>query len=399
MSRYHVLIATLVLMHAVSGTVSAQKAAKSPPSDREVVIGFERVLHSDILDEDRELMIALPDRYEAAKDREYPIFIVLDARGNFKATSTMIRNLARARVVPHMIVVGIKNTNRWRDLTPIFWDGMGVPGTGGGDKFVSFLKSELIPYVDSNWRTSGFRVFSGHSLGGLTAMNILFRQPELFDAYIAISPSLEWGDGFMLQRYRKCLDKNPALDKLLHMSIADEQLERINYDRMVNLMEEKTPRGFLWTSEIFEQEDDHMSMRITGLLAGIRWVFRDWRLTSNRIYAMTNDEIETHFVVATHRYKEPRSLGMIEMTDAGYWGIYDSKKSKRAMELFRLAVKKWPDKAYTVSCLGEGLEHLGRLDEALVEVERALRMAKESGVQDLPYYEGIVTRVRGKLGE
>lgn len=399
MSRCHGLIATLVLMHVVSGTISAQKAAESPTPDREVVIGFERVLHSDILDEDRELMIALPDRYEAAKDREYPIFIVLDARGNFKATSTMIRNLAGARVVPHMIVVGIKNTNRWRDLTPVFWDGMAVPGTGGGDNFVSFLKSELIPYIDSNWRTSGFRVFSGHSLGGLTAMNILFEQPELFDAYIAISPSLEWGNGFMLERYRKCLEKNPALDSLLHMSIADEQLERINYDRMVNLMEEKTPRGFLWTSEIFEQEDDHMSMRITGLLAGIRWVFRDWRLTSNRIYAMTDDQIKTHFVDATRRYKEPRSLGMIEMTDAGYWGIYDSKKAKRAMELFRLAVKKWPDEAYTVSCLGEGLEHLGRLDEALVEVERALRMAKESGVQDLPYYEGIVTRVRGKLGE
>ena len=399
MSRCHVLIATLVLMHVVSGTILAQKAAESPTPDREIVIGFERVLHSDILDEDRELMIALPDRYEAAKDREYPIFIVLDARGNFEATSSMIRNLARARVVPHMIVVGIKNTNRWRDLTPVSWNGMAVPGTGGGDEFVSFVKSELIPYVDSTWRTSGFRVFSGHSLGGLTAMNILFEQPELFDAYIAISPSLEWGDGFMLERYRKCLATNPSLNKLLHMSIADERLERINYDRMINLMEEKTPRRFLWTSEIFEEADDHMSMRITGQLAGIRWVFRDWRLTSNRIYAMTDDEIEMHFLEATRLYKEPRSLGMIEMTDAGYWGIYDSKKAKRAMDLFRLAVKKWPDEAYTVSCLGEGLEQLGRLDEALVEVERALRMAKESGLQDLPYYEGIVIRVRGKLGE
>ena len=112
---------------------------------------------------------------------------------------------------------------------------------------------------------------------------------------------------------------------------------------------------------------------------------------------MTDEEIEAHFVNATRSYKEPRSLGMVEMTDAGYWGIYDPKKAKRAMELFRLAVKKWPDKAYTVSCLGEGLEHLGRLDEALVEVERALRMAKESGVRDLPYYEGIVIRVRGKV--
>ena len=392
----HFLITALVLMLSGSQAFSAQEAAAPPKPDTEVVIGFERVLQSRILEEDRELMIALPDGYEAGETKAYSLFIVLDARGNFNATASMLQNLARARVVPPMIVVGIKNTNRWRDLTPVFWNGMDVPGTGGGDDFMSFLKSELIPYVESNWRTNGFRVFSGHSLGGLTALNILFEQPELLDAYIAISPSLEWGDGFMLDRYRKCLDQNPVLDKLLHMSIGDEQLERINYDRMVDLLRERTPQGFLWTSEIFEQDDDHMSMRITGQLAGIRWVFRDWRLTSNRIYAMTDDEIEKHFADATRRYKEPRSLGMIEMTDAGYWGIYDSKKEKRAMELFYLAVNKWPE-AYTYSCLGEGLEQLGRLEEALVEVELALRMAEESGVRDLQYFQGIVNRVRGKL--
>ena len=86
----------------------------------------------------------------------------------------------------------------------------------------------------------------------------------------------------------------------------------------------------------------------------------------------------------------------MEMTDAGYWGIYDSRKRKRAMELFHLAVEKWPG-PYTHSCLGEGLEQLGRLKEAQVEAERALRMAKEVGVQDLPYFEGIVNRIQGRL--
>ena len=149
----------------------------------------------------------------------------------------------------------------------------------------------------------------------------------------------------MLDRCGKFLSRNPAMETFLHMSLGDEQLERINYERMVDLLQKSSPKGFDWTSETFEQQDDHMSMRITGQLAGIRWVFRNWRLTSNQIYAMTDDDVDKYFASATRRYKQQRSLGMLEMTDAGYWGIYDAEKSQRAMKLFRLAVKTWPNQA------------------------------------------------------
>ena len=94
--------------------------------------------------------------------------------------------------------------------------------------------------------------------------------------------------------------------------------------------------------------------------------------------------------MATVRYKEPRELGMMEMTDAGYWGLYDDATVDRAMEFLRMAVEKWPDDPYPYSCLGEGLERTGHLEEALEQMERALRMAEQTGTRDLAYYQGMV---------
>ena len=363
--------------------------------DSQISIGSWTTIHSDVFDEDRQLAIHLPDEYETEPDRRYPLFVLLDGRHNFKATASMIHALSRGGAIPHMIVGGIDSPNRWRDLTPV--EGMGIPGTGGGELFKMSLAEEILPHIDATYRTNGFRVFSGHSLGGLTTMNTLFEQPELFDAYLALSPSLEWDDGFMLDRARRFLARPDLPDAMLYMALADERLERQYYDPMVELLEESAPPQLVWTSQLFEEQDDHMSIRVTAGLAGVRWVFRDWRLGSHRIYAMSSEEIEAHYAMATVRYKEPRELGMMEITDAGYWGLYDEATVDPAMEFFRLAVEKWPDAAYPYSCLGEGLERTGDLEAALEQMERALRMAEQTDDRDLAYYQGMVDRVTAAL--
>lgn len=366
------------------------------PTGTAISIGSWTTVHSEIFGEDRRLAVHLPDEYESEPDRRYPLFVLLDGRHNFKATASMIHALSRGRAIPHMIVVGIDSPDRWRDLTPV--EGMGIPGTGGGGPFLESLIDEILPHIDQTYRTNGFRVFSGHSLGGLTTMNALFEEPELFDAYLALSPSLEWDDGFLLSRARRFLARAELPGAMLYMALADERLERQYYDPMVELLEASAPPQLLWTSELFEEQDDHMSIRVSAGLAGVRWVFRDWRLSSRRIYAMSREEIEAHYAMATARYKEPRELGMMEITDAGYWGLYDDATVERAMEFFELAVEKWPDHPYPYSCLGEGLERTGRLNEALEQMARALRMAREGGVEDLAYYQGMVDRVTAALG-
>jgi predicted alpha/beta superfamily hydrolase len=101
-----------------------------------------------------------------------------------------------------MIVIGITNTNRDRDLKPTIKNLKGNPNpdSGGGDNFMNFIEKELIPHIDSIYPTAPYRIFSGHSLGGLTVINTFLNNTQLFNAYIAIDPSLWWNNQALVKQ-------------------------------------------------------------------------------------------------------------------------------------------------------------------------------------------------------
>ena len=76
----------------------------------------------------------------------------------------MLKNLGDNGIVPRMVVVGIPNTDRTRDLTPthvdvMFGDSAFARTSGGGAKFMDFVEKELIPYVESKYPVTGYRTF------------------------------------------------------------------------------------------------------------------------------------------------------------------------------------------------------------------------------------------------
>ena len=118
---------------------------------------------------------------------------------------------------PEMIVVAVRNTDRTRDLTPSPFtpdppeDGEGedgdegdgenpMPTAGGAGAFLDFFERELFPFVEERYRTQPYRIVIGHSFGGLFAVHALVHRPAAFDAYVAISPSLWWANGVVVDR-------------------------------------------------------------------------------------------------------------------------------------------------------------------------------------------------------
>ncbi|MEM8889747.1 MAG: alpha/beta hydrolase-fold protein, partial [Bacteroidota bacterium] len=182
----------------------------------EIVLGTIESLHSEILDEERKLWIYVPK--ESDNDvftrQRYPVVYLLDGDGHFFSVAGMVRQLSEVNantVLPKMIVVGIPNTNRMRDLTPSkpqpgddpFMSPQALASTGGGGNFMAFLEKELIPHIEANYRTEPYRMIIGHSLGGLTVMNILQNKPELFNAYVSIDPSMSWHKQKLLQEIKQ----------------------------------------------------------------------------------------------------------------------------------------------------------------------------------------------------
>lgn len=162
-------------------------------------------LRSKILGEERAFHVSLPPNYEAANQR-YQVVYVLD--GHLKAFFDLAVAAAGYDIttggphefaMPPQIVVGVEQKKRSVDL-----------GTNQ-EAFDRFLAEELVPYIDKQFRTVPYRTLIGHSLGGRFALLAFCRNPGIFPAVIAISPSP--GDSTGFQAMTGCLRREFAANR------------------------------------------------------------------------------------------------------------------------------------------------------------------------------------------
>jgi predicted alpha/beta superfamily hydrolase len=155
-----------------------------------------RIIHSSIVNDDYYIYISLPDDY-GSSDKSYPVLYLLDGDISFGMGASIARYLQVGDNIPELIVVGIgygalKSSNgnvRRRDFT--FSEVPNRSDFGGAPKFISFIRDELFPFINSTYRTNpDDRTINSYSLGGLLASYILFTEPELFNRYIIGSPHL-----------------------------------------------------------------------------------------------------------------------------------------------------------------------------------------------------------------
>ncbi|MEJ2582656.1 MAG: alpha/beta hydrolase-fold protein, partial [Acidobacteriota bacterium] len=149
-----------------------------------ITIGETITIQSKILDEERTILVSTPAGYDQSSQR-YPVLYMTDGDAHFTHTRGTVDFLVRNGLMPEVIVVGVTNTDRTRDLTPNHIASRTIgervfesPTSGGAPKFLIFFEKELFPYVDEHYRTNPMRLFSGHSFGGLFALNAFFSKPE-----------------------------------------------------------------------------------------------------------------------------------------------------------------------------------------------------------------------------
>jgi hypothetical protein len=201
-------------------------------NDNQLVIGTIDSLHSDILKETRKVWVYVPDSGPDGiySRQRYPVVYLLDGDAHFTSVVGMIEQMSSVNgndLCPKMIVVGIPNTDRMRDLSPThvdsspFLNPAQAKTTGGGEAFLSFIEKELMPYVESKYPTAPYRMLIGHSLGGLLAVHTFLHHTDLFNAYVAIDPSMWWDDRKLLKEAQKDVVVRKFPKTALYMGIAN----------------------------------------------------------------------------------------------------------------------------------------------------------------------------------
>jgi uncharacterized protein len=367
--------------------------------------GAERVtLTSKILAEERTLAVVTPASYARGQGR-YPVLYLTDGDAQIGHTRATVEFLARNQLMPEMILVGILNTARTRDLTPTRGtaeESARFRSAGGGEQFLDFIEKELMPFIDARYRTVSTRVLAGHSFGGLLAIHALLTRPGLFQAVIAASPSLVWDDGLMMREASALSAARASLPRELFFTLGEREVSGpvlADFEGFARVLQGAPWKDFRWGWRVLPDED-HGSSVLPSYYAGLRYVFAGWRMPEDdkEAAAPSLASVQEHYRRLSQRWgyavvPPERLLNLL-----GYAALQRGEQSQ-AIEIFRLNVAVHPESPNVYDSLGEALEKAGQLHAALENYRQAVVTAEKSGDPLVGTFRTNLERVLKRVGD
>ena len=360
--------------------VVALLAAATPASAQApLTLGEVVALDSKVLGESRRVVVWTPPDY-GGSGRRYPVLYLTDAERQFGHSVTTVEFLSRNGRMPAAIVVGIFNVARTRDLTPYTANEPDVdrrlPAAGGADKFLQFVETELVPWVEQQYRTEPFRMFAGHSFGGLFAVHALATKPELFNVVIAVSPTLYWRQNEPVKRLTALVESRRDLKRTLYVTLGTEGAQmQSGFDSLKSVLEKQAPPGLYWHLVQMPAED-HGSIVLRSHYDALEKTFDGWQLTwTDGRYDGGLKAVEAHYEKLSTRLGWKALPPEQIINQLGYASM-GAGRIEEALEFFQFNVRSYPASANVHDSLGEGLEAAGRLEDALAKYDEAIRLAE-----------------------
>jgi hypothetical protein len=392
--------------------------------DNAIVLGRYDTLYSKVLKEERKIWVSLPeaDEDDVFGNQRLPVTYVLDGDLSVAGMVRQMEGGSGNLGFPKMIVVGIMNTDRTRDLTPTHSDGaplqdsMSMLSSGGGANFTRFIETELIPYIDSVYPTAPYRVLMGHSFGGLFVINMLVHKTRLFNAYVATEPSMWWDRGRLLKEAELVFREGRFENRSLFLGIAhtqpsamdtaaarrDTTLGTVHLRSILALEGElrgdagtrglggdalkgRTKNGLAVGCKYYP-DYDHGSSALPGQYDGLRWSFRFYNLDFPfRTFFQPLSQDDT--VLTAHYQLLSQRMGYTVLPPAGFVStlahiLMQSGQWDRALKYFTMNRNNHPQSYKVYEELGDFYAKKGDKGEAVAQYGRALAIKEIPGLRE-----------------
>lgn len=363
-----------------------------------IFVGNKTTIYSKVLGENRKIWIYNPEITSPIKNehKRYPVLYLLDGDAHFFSTVGIIQQLSQANgngVLPEMIVVAIENTNRLRDLTPA---SPPVTNLEKANPFVNFLSSELIPHVEKNFKTAPYRLLAGHSLGGLTAVDILTNFPQLFNAYIAIDPSMWYNTEKYLNNTISQMPQKKLNGTKLFIATANTMpkgmtLEKLKVEKspetqhirsIVKLNQFlKTNKNGLVYGEAFYEKEKHNTVPLLSLYDGLKFVFNYYLFDASEkdftdSSALIAFRLKKHYANITKELGYQVSAPQAFVNYLGYDAL-SKKQYNKAEALFKLNMEGYPSSSNVYDSYADLLITKKDTSNAIVYLKKAIAIKSD----------------------
>lgn len=365
----------------------------------QLTTGSSEIVHSRLLNEDREILIHIPKSNGGKNGTvHYPVMYLLDGESFFNSFTGMMQYLSSIGKIPEMIIVGIKNVDRKRDFTPThyaYWsdgtkDEQALHNTGGGEKFLSFVQNELIPFIEGKYPTAPYRMFVGHYLGGLAVLNAFVNQPSLFKSHVTIDPTVWWDNRLIMKQAEGALTKDAYADKNLFYASANTMDKKMDTIRVMkdnananvhvkdnllfrNILQQDKTSLLKWKWKYYP-EDNHASVPFISAYDALRFLFKGYDLEKDMDDpTLTGEYIRLHYQAVSkllgYKLKPEESF----LNTAGYIHLSE-KRYKQAYDIFRMNLDNYPQSFNAYDSMGDYYLAVGDSKNAALTLSKALEI-------------------------
>lgn len=231
-----------------------------------------------------EVVIVFPESYGKEPKRTYPVFYYLDAYWDTPLLVSTYGNLRYDNQIPEILMVGLSypagvdpnldgyDVRRRQDYTPTVIDAK----SGGADKFLAFIRDEVAPLVEKNYRgEKANRILGGVSLGGLFTLYAAYNQPDFFSGYIAISPAVGWDKKALFKLDETFAKKQRALSARMFVSYGSTEYApfRLPIEQLQKRLEQQSYKNLALLNYVMEGID-HTAVKGDGYVRGLSWVLQ-----------------------------------------------------------------------------------------------------------------------------
>ncbi len=370
---------------------SAEMAYSQNTDD--VVIAKRIRITSAILSEERTISVSTPTGYNESKDY-YPVLYVLDGE---TAVIGLLNYLSDYGVCPALIIVTVEEVNPSRDMFPSKpkysrgtqpakpWYNkeednnlrVARPGEklGEADNYLSFIETELFPFIEKNYRTVPYRICCGHSKGGLCVTHAFLSHTNMFNAFIALNPSLYWDDGLVLKTAEQKLTNLNLKHKLFYFDIGGNEVPSTIGDAFAfaRIIRENASADLRWKLDYLENES-HSSGTAAGIINALKFIYDGWDFDMNKIKREGVAAIDSFYKNLSERYGYKISYDAALLNNYG-WGYLRDGRYEEALKIFRENVSRFPDSPDAYNYLGEGYLAANSIEMAIKSYEKAIELA------------------------
>lgn len=232
-------------------------------------------IKSEVLGQAREFAILLPKNHDAKSKKKYPVMYMLASSGTI---ATKFNSLSGSNLVPETVLVGIRPVKETRDmdlLPPYMKSDLEIENSpmGRADKFLKFMETELMPYIEKNYNVSGVNALSGHSRSGVLVIYSLLANPGLFQARFAFRPAVWREDNLMAVKTKEFLGSANEEKSFLYMSLGKNENDKMKggFDALTEVLTNNPKKQIAWYSDYTKDANHQTNVELSISKALEKW--------------------------------------------------------------------------------------------------------------------------------